>query len=78
MVADEVEEHVHLVAELVTKEQRQLVDRLVCLGQQDRIAAPPGHERAQVAEVVVRIGNRRFLAAGLFDQEGNGVDAEAR
>jgi hypothetical protein len=73
---------VHLVAELVAEEKRQLVHWFVRLGEQDRVAAPPRDERAEVAQVVVRVADGRAGSLGaagfLLDQEGRGIHTEAR
>ena len=77
--ADEVEEHRELVAVLVAEEPPLLGVRQVHLAEQDGVAAAAAEERAEVAEVRVRVGQRscRPSMAGRLDEERDGVDPEA-
>ena len=54
----EVEQQRHLVAVLVAEERARLRVRQVDLAEQDRVAGAAAEERAQVAQVVVRVGQR--------------------
>jgi hypothetical protein len=72
LVADEVEHHVQLVAVLVAQKRAHVRRLQVDLAEQDRLAVAPVHERAQVAQDLVRVVERAL------DQERHGVDAEAR
>ena len=74
---DEVEEHLQLVA-VVTEELRLAGVGEVHLAEEHRIAGPARHERSELAEVLVRVGD--VLTHGhaeLLDEEGDGVHAEA-
>lgn len=78
LVADEAEEHVHLVAVLVAEEEGQFLGRFVGLGQEHCVTPAARHEPAQIAQVVVRVAGGLVLDALLLDEEGHGVDPEAR
>jgi hypothetical protein len=77
LVEDEVEQHVHLVAALVAEEAALLLRGQVGLGKQDRVAAAPVEEGAQVAQEGVRVLAAFGLGAGQLDHERGGVDPEA-
>ncbi len=77
LVEGEVEQHVHLVAALAEK-LRQAARFLVRLSQEHRIAAAARHERAQVAQVVVRVADGRILRSHLLDEKRDRIDAKPR
>ena len=74
--AEEVEQHVQLVAVLVTEEATLLGRRQVDLAEQDRVAGAARQEGAQVAQVVVRVELHLVEGAVRLEQERHGVDTE--
>ncbi len=76
--ADEVEQHVQLVAVLVAEELARLGRLEVDLAEQHRLAVAPRDEGAQVAQQLVRVDQRPLRHAHRLEQERDGVDAEAR
>ena len=75
--AEEVEQHVQLVAVLVAEEAALLGGREVDLAEQHRLPDPPGEEGPQVTQVVVRVELHGVERALRLEQERDGVDAEA-
>ena len=75
----EVEQQRDLVAVLVAEERAGVLMAQVHLAEQHAVAAPPVQERAQVAQVLVRIRQRLGAAVDprRVDQERHGVDPEA-
>ena len=76
--ADEVELHGQLVAVAATEELQLLLVGEVDLAQEDAAARPPADQCAQVAQVLVRVGQGSAVRARRLQEEGDGVDAEAR
>ena len=77
LVDREREQHVQLVAVLVTEERPLVVGRQVDLAEQDRVAAAAADEAPQVAQQLVRVDERAARHPHRLEHERDGVDAEA-
>jgi len=76
---DEVELHIEPVAVRAAEERQLVLIGKVHLAEQDGVPETPRDEVSDVAEVLVGVEHARISRRGVLgEEEGDGVDAEAR